>query len=118
MEPGFVRTGTPIPMQELDTPCYGRFYTESEHARVPTNRSYSIHPGSEKMYQDVKEANIGGPIMKCRHQPPRSSHDLWKKEVWVGWQLWPLTSYNKLRPVLQFRPLSFSFAIQLEVWQF
>ncbi|GKB63363.1 hypothetical protein Tco_0919549 [Tanacetum coccineum] len=38
-----------------------------------------------------------------------------KDGVWGGWQLWPLISYNKLRPVCNFNPCLLTLVIQLEI---
>ncbi|GJU16621.1 ty3-gypsy retrotransposon protein [Tanacetum coccineum] len=36
--------------------------------KCPTNQEYSIHPGSDKMYQDMRSNNV--PTWKRRHSPP------------------------------------------------
>ncbi|GJZ37986.1 putative reverse transcriptase domain-containing protein [Tanacetum coccineum] len=52
--------------------CYGDLRLYYDHARVPQSK-YSIHPGSDKMYQDMKKlywwpnmkANIATYVSKC-----------------------------------------------------
>ncbi|GJW25862.1 putative reverse transcriptase domain-containing protein [Tanacetum coccineum] len=52
--------------------CYGDLRLYYDHARVPQSK-YSIHPGSDKMYQDMKKlywwpnmkANIATHVSKC-----------------------------------------------------
>ncbi|GJT17238.1 putative reverse transcriptase domain-containing protein [Tanacetum coccineum] len=44
-------------------PCYGDLRTVIMHESYKSK--YSIHPGSDKMYQDMKRAIIGGPNMKA-----------------------------------------------------
>ncbi|GJR42189.1 putative reverse transcriptase domain-containing protein [Tanacetum coccineum] len=55
-------------------PCYGQL-TDCDHGTIPTNSKYSIHPGSEKMYQDDR-SYIGGQY-EIRHELPHLSCTLW-----------------------------------------